>query len=189
MSSAPPPVRCREIGDADIDAVIDLLTSAFREHGRSRAFWVHALERLSQHVPPAGFPKYGYLMESGGRIVGVILLIFSVVPDGEEKGIRCNGSSFYVEPAYRGYAAMLASRVLRHKNVTYLNITPDPHTLPMIAAQGYVRYSSGRLSPFRRSRPDRAARASRFMPMTRLPLPSCRPPRTTCWRRTSATAA
>lgn len=144
MSPAPPPIRCREVGEPDIDTVVNLLTGAFRAHGRSRAFWVHALGCLSQHATPPGFPRYGYMIESDGRAVGVLLLIFSIVREGDEERIRCYGSSFYIEPAFRGYAAMLVSRALRHKNVTYMNISPSPNTLPMIAAQGYVRYSSGR---------------------------------------------
>jgi hypothetical protein len=39
---------------------------------------------------------------------------------------------------------MLVSRALRHKHVTYFNITPAPHTLPMLEVQGYVRYCAGR---------------------------------------------
>ena len=57
--------------------------------------------------------------------------------------IRCNGSSLYVAPAFRSYAPILIKRVLRFKDVTYLNITPARHTWPMLEAQGYVRFASG----------------------------------------------
>jgi len=39
---------------------------------------------------------------------------------------------------------MLISQALKQKNVTYINITPAPHTLPMLAAQGYQRFCNGR---------------------------------------------
>jgi hypothetical protein len=39
---------------------------------------------------------------------------------------------------------MLASHALRDKQVTYFNITPGDHTLPMLGAQGYEPYSVGR---------------------------------------------
>ena len=39
---------------------------------------------------------------------------------------------------------MLVSLALKHKNVTYFNMTPDRPTLPILKAQGYVRYCSGR---------------------------------------------
>jgi hypothetical protein len=39
---------------------------------------------------------------------------------------------------------MLISLALRHKDVTYLNISPAPHTRPIIEAQGFSKYSNGR---------------------------------------------
>jgi hypothetical protein len=137
-------MRCREIGTADIDGIVNLLTSAFRHHHRTRDFWVLAFKRLSEHSTPPGFPKYGYLLDCKGTPVGVHILIFSSILVNGETRIRCNTSALYVEPAFRGYAAMLVSRALRHKYVTYFNITPSPHILPMIEAQGYVRYCAGR---------------------------------------------
>ncbi|MDR3460682.1 MAG: hypothetical protein P4L76_00015 [Beijerinckiaceae bacterium] len=47
-------------------------------------------------------------------------------------------------PAYRAFGALLVSRAFRHK-VTYTNITPAPHSLPILEAQGYRRYCSGRV--------------------------------------------
>src|SRR5581483_1853210 len=43
----------------------------------------------------------------------------------------------------RGYAPMLVSRALKHKTVTYVNISPAQHTLPILEAQGYKRYCTG----------------------------------------------
>jgi hypothetical protein len=88
-------------------------------------------------------PRYGYLLESDGEPVGVLLLIFaSVIIDGKAS-TRCNLSSWYVEPAFRSYGALLSLRATKHKHVTYLNITPDRHTWPILEAQGYQRFSSG----------------------------------------------
>lgn len=141
IQSLPPQIRCREISKADIDGLVDLLTRGFPV--RTRAFWISALKRLSEHPTPPGYPKYGYLLESNGSPVGVLLLIFSsILVDGEQK-IRCNVSSWYVEPAFRSHAGMLVSRALKHKPATYINITPAAHTLPILEAQGYVRYCSG----------------------------------------------
>jgi hypothetical protein len=143
MSSLPPRIRCREIGVADIDSIANLLAVGFRK--RTRDFWVRALRRLSEHHTPPGLPRYGYLMENRGTHIGVILLISSAIVTNKETRIRCNVSSWYVEPTYRSYAGMMVSHALRHKHVTYFNITPDRHTLPILEAQGYVRYCSGRL--------------------------------------------
>src|SRR6516162_9820014 len=135
-------IRCRQIASADIDGVVNLLTSGFRI--RSRDFWVRAFQRLSEHATVPGFPKYGYLLEAQGTPVGVVLLIFSsIVVNGELK-IRCSMSSWYVEPAFRAYGAILGSQALKHEHVTYFNITTGPHTLPILEAQGFERYCDGR---------------------------------------------
>ena len=39
---------------------------------------------------------------------------------------------------------MLVSHALRDEQVTYFNITPSSHTLPILGAQGYKPYSGGR---------------------------------------------
>ena len=142
MSSADLRIRCREIGSADVDRIADLLTRGFPE--RTREFWLRALRRLSEHSAPEGFPQYGYMLESDGSPVGVILLICSCLDTGGEKRIRCNVSSWYVEPGYRVYASILASHALKREQATYFNITPRPWTLRILEAQGYKRYCSGR---------------------------------------------
>jgi hypothetical protein len=134
-------IRVREIAEDDIDGVTDLLTRGFPE--RSRNFWAKVLACLAQRPAPENLPRFGYLLENGGTPVGVILLIFSRMPHGSCQAIRCNVSSWYVEPSYRSYASFLAAKALSHKDVTYLNITPAPHTQPIAQAQGYSRYSSG----------------------------------------------
>jgi hypothetical protein len=142
MPPAPLRIRCREIDAADIDRLADLLTTGFPK--RTLEFWVRALGRLTEHSSPPGFPKYGYLLECRGRPVGVLLLIWSTIDAGAEPTIRCNVSSWYVEADYRSYAGMLVSRALNRKHVTYLNITPNSSTLPILEAQGYTRYCNGR---------------------------------------------
>jgi hypothetical protein len=141
MASPAPGLRCRQIEDADIDAVAALLARGFPAH--DRRFWLGALAQLTRHEAPPGLPKYGYLLESGGSVVGAILLICSTIPAGDEAATRCNLSSWYVDPAFRAYAPMLVSQALRHKDVTYLNVSPAPHTRPIIEAQGFSRYCDG----------------------------------------------
>jgi hypothetical protein len=48
-----------------------------------------------------------------------------------------------VAPAFRSYASLLMARAFAHRNVTYLNITPAPHTLAIVRAQGYTQYCKG----------------------------------------------
>jgi hypothetical protein len=140
MPSAPK-IRSRQISDSDVDGVADLLTRGFRI--RRRDYWQRALAKLGSHPTPAGLPKYGYLLESDGVPVGVILLIFSSIPASDAVTTRCNVSSWYVEPEFRSHAALLISQAIKHKNVTYVNISPAMHTRPIVEAQGFARYTDG----------------------------------------------
>ena len=132
---------CRQIEERDLGAVVSLLAHGFRTRGEK--FWRDAFAQLRRHATPEGLPKYGYLLESGGRAVGVVVMICSLVPTGGKDVRRCNLSSWYVDPAFRAYAPLLVSQALRHKDVTYVNVSPAPHTRPIIEAQGFSRYCEG----------------------------------------------
>jgi hypothetical protein len=141
MVSALPAIRCRQIDESDVPAVAGLLRRGFPN--RNRQFWHRALNELTRREPPPGLPKYGYLLETGGNLVGAILMICSAMRAGETVAPRCNLSSWYVEREFRAYAPLLVSHALRHKEVTYLNVSAAPHTWPIIEAQGFSRYSDG----------------------------------------------
>jgi hypothetical protein len=142
MPHTPLSVRCREIGTADLDQIIDLLTNGYRISKPD--FWIRRVKRLSEHSTPSGFPKYGYLLDYNGTPVGTIFTIFSHVSINNTIKLRCYLGSWYVAPEFRNYAVMLASYALRYKEVTYLNITPTTHVIPLLDAQGYTRFCSGR---------------------------------------------
>jgi hypothetical protein len=132
-----PRVRFRQITDADVNDVVELLTRGFAPR-RSRAFWQEVMARLAAHATPPGAPRYGYMLDDGSAPVGVILLISSTMPTGE---VRCNASSWYVDPTFRTYASMLISQAISRKDVTYLNLTSQPHTRPILDAQGYTCFA------------------------------------------------
>ena len=134
-------LRCRQIDETDVDAVASLLARGFPAHNGD--FWLGAFAQLARHQQPPNLPKYGYLLESNGTVVGAILLICAIVRSAEATAMRCNLSSWYVEPAFRAYAPMLVSQAVRHKDVTYLNVSSAPHTRPIIEAQGFLRYCDG----------------------------------------------
>jgi hypothetical protein len=141
MVSAAPPLRCRQIEESDIEAIAALLVRGFPT--RNRQFWLRAFVQLRRHATPPSLPKYCYLLESDGRAVGAVLLICSLVRADGKDAVRCNLSSWYVDPAFRAYAPMLVSQALRHKDVTYVNVSPARHTWPIIEAQGFSRYCDG----------------------------------------------
>jgi hypothetical protein len=141
MVDAPSQISCREIQHRDIDAIVQLLHRGFPE--RSRQHWLRTMRRLADHSTPAGYPRFGYMLECGGRPVGVLLLIFSSTPANGEAHIRANVASWYVDPAFRTHATILTSRALSHKNVTFLNLTAAPHTWPILEAQGFTACEVG----------------------------------------------
>ena len=140
MSASVKP-RCRPIEEGDLDAVGDLLTRGFAF--RSREYWMRGLHRQRSRPLPPGVPRYGYLMESDGGLVGCLLLIYSSKKLDGEAAIFCNLSSWYVDPAFRSYAALFASMAQKIEGVTYFNVTPDQPTWPILEAQGYQRYCYG----------------------------------------------
>jgi hypothetical protein len=146
--------RVREIVESDLDAIGDLLTRGF-VHSR-REYWRRGLQRQAKRLLPTGVPRYGYLIESQGVPVGCLLLIYSTKIVNGEAAIFCNLSSWYVDPAFRNYAAVFAAMVQKRRDVTYFNVTPATSTWPILEAQGYLAYCRGlyfsvpALSPSRR---------------------------------------
>ncbi len=133
-------LRCRQINGADLDQVAALLTLGFQKQ-RTRAFWDSALQRLTDRDTPPGYPRYGYVLDHGGTVVGVILQIFTRACSTVR--VRCNFSSWWVKPEFRMYGPLLLTRAHRH-DATYTAITPAPQIRPILEAQGYARYCTGR---------------------------------------------
>jgi hypothetical protein len=134
-------IRCREIAETDIDAVADLLTRGFS--GRPRRYWMQGLRRQVAREVPKGYPRFGYMLDADGEAVGVLLLLYTSRISGDEVAIHCNLSSWYVDPAFRNYATLLTRIAQRHREVTYLNISPATWTWPIIETQGFNSYCSG----------------------------------------------
>jgi hypothetical protein len=139
-------VRCRQIVAKDLGSLAEFLKAGFPE--RSLRYWTRALSRLSEHPTPSGMPTWGSLLESDGQLVGVCLAISSSTM---EDTVKCNVSSWYVRPAFRFYASLLAEQGSR-QDVTYLNVSPAAHTIANIEARGFQRYTTGQsivpISPF-----------------------------------------
>jgi hypothetical protein len=143
-SPTPPKIRARQIIDSDLNSLSDLLATGFPR--RTARNWRQFLARLAEHPTPAGLPKFGYLLESDGTPVGTLLLISSSICAEANCITRCNLSSWYVDPAYRSHAPLLYSRALKHKDVTYMNVSASSHVLPIVEAFGFSKYSDGQFA-------------------------------------------
>jgi hypothetical protein len=133
--------RIREISENDVEAIADLLTRGFVH--RPREYWLRGLRRQGMRLLPSEVPRYGYLLENEGVPVGCLLLIYSSKIIDGETATCCNVSSWYVDPAFRSYAALFASMTQKRKDVTYFNVTPAAATWPILEAQGFKPYCRG----------------------------------------------
>ena len=129
----------REITDSDASEVIAVLLKGYQH---DTGPWVRCLDRLARHPTPAGFPKYGYLLESSGKVVGVILMIHSAVPGDTGSAVKCNIAGWCVESAFSSYALMLHNRAIKRKDVTYINV-PGQNIQAVVEAMGFTRYCDG----------------------------------------------
>ena len=131
------PIRCRQIVESDIPAVAELLLRGLP--GRSLDFWLCGLQRMSTIALPPGVARYGFVLDNDGVLVGVTLMIHSEVGDR----LRCHLSSWYVAPPFRALATLMVRMALKRRDVTYVNISPNPKTWSTIEAQEFRRYASG----------------------------------------------
>lgn len=154
-------LKVREIVEGDLPAIAALLSKGFAF--RSVDYWRRGLARHAQRARPAGYPAFGYCLDRGGVPVGVILLLFSELRTEGETVIRCNVSSWYVEPEFRMFGSQMVRAATRDKRVTYFNITPAPHTWATVEAQGFSVYCKGQMyGALALSRPVRGATAEEF---------------------------
>lgn len=136
-----PRVRCRPIEAGDVDSLVDLLGAGFGRMPKSH--WRRAFELLAAREVPDGYPRFGYMLDAEGAAVGVLLLIFRSLRGGVRDSIRCNVSSWYVNPAFGPYGWLLNLAAIKHREVTYVNVSPAAETWPVIEAQGFTCFSAG----------------------------------------------
>ena len=136
-------ITCRAIDAGAFGGVVDCL--ARNLPSRNRRSWARALEKMSSLPLVDSYPRHGYALAANERIVGVLLLIFARRAADDLFFVQCNISSWCVDPEYRGSAILLHLAAVRHKEVTYLNISPAPHTFSTIEALGFRRISNGQI--------------------------------------------
>lgn len=131
-------VRCRRMAEADLGQAAALLATGFPD--RDAAGWTLVLDLLRERAAPNGVASLGVVLEAESALVGVLL---TITRPAERGPARCNMSSWYVEPAFRGYASLLVTAATRDRSVTYVNVSAQRHTRATIEAQGFRRYADG----------------------------------------------
>lgn len=141
LGALPEGLACRPITEGDWGPAIECLRRGFPE--RSRRYWEQALARMARRPVVEDFPRYGYVLVSGERIVGVMLTLYFRHPGVDGDAIRCNLSSWAVDEDFRSYAGKLVMTALRRREITFLSITPAPVTLKVTEALRFQRFADG----------------------------------------------
>ena len=161
VAPRPGALRCRPIEETDLDTVVGLLAAGFPE--RPQAYWCDGLARHVARGVPDGVPRYGYLLDHDGVAVGVLLTLYTRIADATGSHLRCNLSSWYVDPKFRAAAPLLDGRAMQDKSVTYLNISASVHTRAIHEARGFRAFVRGQLLAVPSlSRPQRGQRVELF---------------------------
>ena len=138
----PQRVRCRQIRETDLAALAALLAHGFPRS--TEDYWREGFARFAALAPIEGMPRFGYVLEGEGALVGVLLLISSA----RSGRIYSNLSSWYVEPDWRAHSTLLVSMATKRKDVTFINASPAPHTWRTLTAQNFHPYNFGRSAVF-----------------------------------------
>ena len=128
-------LRNRAIEPGDLPALAHLLSEGFP--ARTSDTWLEVLTLLDEQAGNSHMLPIGFVLAGDEGPVGVLLTIRS--PDGR----RCSLSSWYVREDFRRFATMLVSMAVKDRSATYLNISSERHTRPIIEAQGFRRYADG----------------------------------------------
>lgn len=127
----------RQIEEADFAQIKDLLCEGFPR--QSPAYWNKALQILKDRAAIADLPRYGFAIDTAGRLDGVLLTIAS-----QRQGqIFCNLSSWYVREGQRQNAIFLLRRAMRPQGVTYTDISPVNSIIEMIGKLGFTPHTGG----------------------------------------------
>ena len=127
----------RMIEEQDLAQVQGLLCEGFPR--QTPAYWARALDILKHRPAVTDLPRYGYAIDTDGRLDGVLLTIAS------KRGDRafCNLSSWYVRESQRASSIFLLRRALRHKDVTFTDISPVTSIVEMIGKLGFQAHTGG----------------------------------------------
>ncbi len=143
-----PTVLCREIADHELGRVARFLDRGFPRAAGEGWNFGRVLNVLARRRLQPLLPRFGFMLESDGELVGAVLQMCTHMADGTPPQTRCAMSSWVVTPEFRPYAPLLAARAMRIPGATYLNMTPAAHTVPILEAQGYQPLFHGRMITF-----------------------------------------
>jgi hypothetical protein len=107
--------------------------------GISCDLWIDAF----RHGWMADKPNNGFLLRSGGRVVGALGAIYARRQIAGRALDFCNLTSLVVEPAHRAHVMDLLSACLSQKNLCFTNFTPTRSVEKMLRLLRFTALPSG----------------------------------------------
>lgn len=86
-------------------------------------------------------PDRGFVLVDNAEIVGFLGTIYAQRAINGKAGLTCDLSSWYVQPRYRGWGAVLLRAALRDVSVTYTSLTPNPLSRQVLRMLGFIELS------------------------------------------------
>ena len=136
-----PNVEMRPAAATDVEAICAFLAPVFSLV--PLPFWRRML--TYSWLPAEAKPDLGAVVMAGTRIVGFLGAMYSnrVVEGRAER--FCNVFAWYVQPEYRHYAVALLSFLVRRPGLTFVNVTPADHVVPIFKRAGFTLADEHRL--------------------------------------------
>ena len=136
-------LRIRSLTLADQDGAVACLTRNFP--ARSAEYWRAGWRRMERRDVPDGQERFGHCLYVNGAVKGVVLSFFASRGDAGAKRVVANVSSWCVDFALRRHAVRLAIVATSGEGVSFVNISPAPHTIKSMRAQGFLPINAGQM--------------------------------------------
>jgi acetoacetyl-CoA synthetase len=117
----------------DRETIYRLLEAGFPRI-RNPALWQRLFDYPWSRRPPTD----GFVLVADQTIVGFLGTFYAARVIRDKRDVVCNLTSWYIDPAYRGWGAAMLSAVLEHDDFTYTALTPAPLPKALFKAMGFT---------------------------------------------------
>lgn len=134
-------VEVEPITEADIPAVAEFLRTTIGPH-ITTADWIRAMTPNWEVAQP----NYGFLLRQHGRVVGAHLALYSErTIDGRVQRF-CNLGTWAVAEEHRAAGLRLLRSILRQKDFTFTDLTPNRKIIALNERLGFSRLDTSRVA-------------------------------------------
>jgi fatty-acyl-CoA synthase len=139
-SNRPRP-HLRPAYSSDVAVLCKFLHEGFKQNGVPFSAW----SRLFDYKWLDSKPDLGLVLTVSDKIVGFVGKIYASRNMGQNGGVVCNLTSWYVLPEFRGWAGELLAAAVSDESVTFTAFTPEAATIQMLEALGFAKLYTRKL--------------------------------------------